>query len=60
MARRTWSKPLIMRRGATILDVAKEIHSKTAKDLRYAYISGKSAKFTNQRLGKEHVLQDGD
>lgn len=53
-------KPLIVKKGATVLDVAKALHSKTAKDLRYAYINGKSAKFTNQRLGKEHVVDDED
>jgi small GTP-binding protein len=55
-----FEKPLIMKKGATVYDVAKELHSKAAKNLRYAYISGKSAKFTNQRLGREHVLLDGD
>ncbi len=53
-------KPMILRSGSTVMDVAKSLHSKTAKDLRYAYISGKSAKFTNQRLGREHVVADGD
>lgn len=55
-----FEKPLIMKKGATVYDVAKDLHSKVAKSLRYAYISGKSAKFTNQRLGREHVLADGD
>ncbi len=53
-------KPLILRRGSTVMDVARAIHSKTAKDLRYAYINGKSAKFTNQRVGREHPVEDGD
>lgn len=53
-------KPMIMRSGTTVMDAAKALHSKAARSLRYAYINGKSAKFTNQRLGKEHVLEDGD
>lgn len=55
-----FEKPLILKRGATVMEAAKALHSKLAKSLRYAYISGKSAKFTNQRLGKEHILEDGD
>ena len=53
-------KPMILRKGSTVMDIAKALHSKTAKNLRYAYINGKSARFTNQRLGKEHVVADGD
>ncbi len=53
-------KPMILRSGSTIMDLARKLHSKTAKDLRYAYINGKSAKFPNQRQGREHVLLDGD
>lgn len=53
-------KPIIVKSGSSVLDVAKALHSKTAKSLKYAYINGKSAKFTNQRFGKEHIVEDGD
>lgn len=53
-------KPLIAKEGATVMDIARALHSKAAKNLKYAYINGRSAKFTNQRLGRDHVLEDED
>lgn len=55
-----FSKPFILKEGSAVLDVAKGLHSKAAKTFRYAYITGKSARFSNQKVGGEHVLQDGD
>lgn len=54
------SKPFILKDGGTVLDLARGLHSKAAKNLRCAYITGKSARFANQKVGGEHVLQDGD
>ncbi len=54
------SKPFVLRRGQTIMDLAKGLHSKIAKELRYAYVTGRSAKFRAQKVGAEHVLLDGD
>jgi ribosome-interacting GTPase 1 len=53
-------KPLIVKEGSTILDVAKGLHSKAAKNLRCAYVTGRSARFGNQKVGGEHVVGDGD
>jgi uncharacterized protein len=55
-----FSKPLIVKDKSTIMEVAKGLHSKAAKNLKCAYITGKSVKFSNQRVGGEHVVQDGD
>lgn len=55
-----FSKPFILREGGTVIDAAKGLHSKAAKNLKCAYITGKSARFGNQKVGGEHVLQDGD
>lgn len=55
-----FSKPLALKRGSAILDVAKGLHSKAAKNLKCAYVTGKSAKFSNQKVGIEHVINDGD
>lgn len=52
--------PLIVKHGSTVLDVAKKLHSKTAKDVRHALVSGISVKFSNQRVGIDHMLEDGD
>jgi hypothetical protein len=53
-------KPLILKRGSTVYDVAKSIHEDFVKKFAYAKIWGKSAKFPGQRVGLEHALEDGD
>jgi hypothetical protein len=52
--------PLIAKRGVTIGDIAKRIHSEVFNELKCAYVTGKSAKFLNQRVGVDHNLEDGD
>ena len=52
--------PLILRRGATVLDVAKKIHSDLVKYFLYAKIWGPSAKYPGERVGADHVVEDGD
>lgn len=54
------NRPLIMKRGSNIFDVAKAINSKIAKELRHALVTGRSVRFNNQKVGKEHVLSDED
>ncbi len=53
-------KPLILRRGATVLDVARSIHSMFVENFKYARIWGPSAKFPGERVGLEHEVSDGD
>ncbi len=53
-------KPLVLKRGATVLDVAKAIHSELYEKFAYARIWGPSAKYPGQRVGLNHVLEDGD
>ena len=52
--------PLVLRRGATVMDVAKSIHSRIAKNFKYARVWGKSVKFAGERVGPDHVVEDGD
>ncbi len=52
--------PLIMKKGVTVGDIAKKIHSEVFNELKCAYVTGKSAKFMNQRVGIDHNLEDGD
>jgi ribosome-interacting GTPase 1 len=52
--------PLILRRGATVLDAARRIHKDLARKFRYAKIWGPSAHYPGQRVGGTHVLEDGD
>ncbi len=53
-------KPLVLPKGSVLLDVAKKVNSKIAKDAVYAYVTGPSAKFRSQRMGMDHLLLDGD
>ena len=53
-------KPLVLRRGATVLDVARSIHSRLVKNFRYAKIWGPSAKYPGERVGLDHEVMDGD
>ncbi len=52
--------PLILRKGATVLDAAKRIHKDLARKFKYAKIWGPSAKYPGQRVGGEHELKDKD
>ncbi len=53
-------QPLILKKGATVLDVAERVHSRLYKNFKYAKIWGPSAKYPGERVGKNHVLMDGD
>ncbi|MDE1855769.1 MAG: 50S ribosome-binding GTPase [Candidatus Micrarchaeota archaeon] len=55
-----YKKPIIMSEGSSVLDTAKKLHTDIAKSLKYAYVTGKSAKFGNQKVGKDHILSDED
>ncbi len=52
--------PLILKKGETVLDAAKELHKDFARNLKYAKLWGPSAKFPGQRVERTHTLQDGD
>ncbi len=52
--------PLVLEKGATVLDAARRIHKDLARRFRYAKIWGPSAKYPGQRVGTDHVLMDGD
>jgi len=52
--------PIPMKKGSTVIEVAKKVHKDFAKNFKYARVWGKSVKFPGQRVGAEHVLEDGD
>jgi ribosome-interacting GTPase 1 len=53
-------EPLILKQGSTIEDVCQKLHREFKNKFRYANISGPSAKHDVQKVGLEHILQDGD
>lgn len=53
-------KPVLLDRGATLADFARAIHKELAKTCRFGKVWGDSARFPGQRLGLDHVLQEGD
>ena len=46
--------------GATVVDAARAVHHELADACVGARITGPSAKFDDQRVGRDHVLADGD
>lgn len=52
-------KPYTVRRGDTVLDVARLVHRDIAASLKYARLVGGSG-FEGQRVGRDHVVVDGD
>jgi ribosome-interacting GTPase 1 len=53
-------KPLILRKGATVLDVAKRIHKDFVENFHYARVWGPSSKYPGERVGLDHILMDKD
>ncbi|MFN8185888.1 MAG: GTPase [Gaiellales bacterium] len=53
-------EPVALSPGATIADVADEIHHELAETCTGARIWGPSARFDGQRVGRGHVVTDGD
>ena len=52
-------KPFTVRRGGTVLDVARMVHEDIARDLKFARIWGAEV-FDGQQVGAEHLVADGD
>jgi ribosome-interacting GTPase 1 len=52
-------KPFTVRRGDTVLDVARRVHRDIARDLKFARIWGRNV-FDGQQTGPEHPVEDGD
>ncbi len=52
--------PLVLRRGSTVADVAKKLHTSLYEGLTYARVWGKSARHQGQRVGPDWILEDGD
>lgn len=55
-----FERPLILREGQTVADACRKIHRDFQRNFRYATVWGHSARHAGQKVGLEHVLQDGD
>ncbi len=55
-----FEEPLIVTAGSTISDVCRKIRLKFAGEAKYALVSGTSVRFSPQRVGMDHVVQDRD
>ena len=55
-----FEEPLIVTAGSTISDVCQKIHKKFAGEAKYALVSGDSVRFSSQRVGMDHIVQDRD
>ncbi|MDI9643947.1 MAG: 50S ribosome-binding GTPase [Candidatus Verstraetearchaeota archaeon] len=54
------SKPIVMKKGSKVIDVAKIVHSHLYKNFKIARIWGTSAKYDAEKVGADHELADGD
>lgn len=53
-------EPMILKNNSTVRDAILSIHKKLLEEFKEAVISGPSAKFPNQKVGLDHILQDKD
>jgi len=53
-------KPVVLHLNSNLEDVAEKILHGYSKKVKYAKITGPSAKFKNQKVGLKHVMQDKD
>jgi hypothetical protein len=53
-------EPIALPPGATVADVAADIHHEVAAACRGGRIWGPSARFEGQLVGRDHVVRDGD
>jgi ribosome-interacting GTPase 1 len=52
-------RPYTLRRGATVLDVARLVHRDLADSLKFGKVWG-SGQFDGQQVGPDHLVADGD
>ena len=53
-------QPVALHPPPTVVDVARTIHHDLAESCRGARVWGPSARFEGQRVGRDHVVADGD
>ena len=53
-------KPFVMKKGSTVYDLARNIHSNLCENFAYAKIWAKRLVFSPQKVGATFALEDGD
>jgi small GTP-binding protein len=53
-------KPFVLKKGATVHDLARNIHSDFSENFAYAKVWAKRLVFSPQKVGATFVLEDGD
>lgn len=56
----TDEQPVALESGSTVADVADSIHHELAEKFVGARVWGASARFDGQKVGRDHVVRDGD
>ncbi len=54
------SEPIILDKDKSVKNLVQKIHKNLLKEFKFALVTGKSAKFPNQRVGLKHELEDED
>ena len=54
------AEPVVLKKGSSIEAYAKKVKKYDLKTIRHAIVSGKSVPFSGQKVGLDHVLEDGD
>jgi hypothetical protein len=54
------NKPVVLQKQSTLEDVAEKILHGYSKKVKFAKITGPSAKFKNQKVGLKHLVKDKD
>ena len=59
-ATRPSPEPFIIKRGTTVGELGRQIHSVLFRQFKYARVWGKSVSYDGERVGIGHILSDGD
>jgi hypothetical protein len=59
-AARPSPEPFVIKRGTTVGELSRQIHSVLFRQFKYARVWGKSASYDGERVGIGHILSDGD
>jgi small GTP-binding protein len=53
-------EPMVIRKGSTVKEAVGAVHKKLLDGFKWGILNGKSAKFPNQKVGLNHVVEDED